>query len=327
MRKVIPLLVLLALMASVAMAGEVNLSKMISDTYPLAGKCPPINDEVAYTLASQTDASVYFAHCGGFVSGFMVAGDTVYATPNGPPCDGGQWYQMTRAVRCGNPAEGRFFVPMPETPAPEVIVVTEVQTVTEYIPQIVEKEVVRTERCVNVNLNLPAFPQRQFIAPAGVSTVWTPALSVPIGSQTTTHEVKAWGTLAWRPDERQQKVCPPKPPPPGPPPPGPPPPPPPPPPPDDGTCGPLPPGETIPTPTPPEAAVPGTPGDGAQGSELGDNNGYPTLPPPPGGYGGEWGSGEASPPGVGPGLPGPRVPPPDVSNTPGGGLVTPASAR
>lgn len=152
-----------------------------------------------------------------------------------------------------------------QVPGPERVIQTTVtRTVT--VPQIVTIP------------QLVVLPQRQFIQPAGVSAIWTPALPVPVGSTSVgPWQDKAWLTLFQMPDQQPR----PKPP-------------------NDGTCGPPPPGG-VPSPPPGDAAMPGVPGSGAQGPGLGDGNGYTPLPAPPPGYG----SGDAALPGAGPLPPGP----------------------
>lgn len=80
----------------------INLSKMISDTYPITKKCPPINGEKSIQLLKDTPAKVYFK-TKGWQTGYLREGETVYYNPN-TLC-------MTRMVRCGNPAQGKVELP------------------------------------------------------------------------------------------------------------------------------------------------------------------------------------------------------------------------
>lgn len=101
-----------------AYADGVNLSELISKTYPITKKCAPINGEKAIQLTENTPAKVYFK-TKDWVSGYLVAGETVYYNPSN--------LCMTRMVRCGNPAIGMIKLPPPKVvqvpvPGPERIV-------------------------------------------------------------------------------------------------------------------------------------------------------------------------------------------------------------
>lgn len=98
----------------------INLSELISNTYPITRKCPPINGEKAVQLMQDTPAKVYFK-TKGWKEGYLVKGDTVYYDPD--------TLSMTRMVRCGNPARGKV-----KLPPPKVVHKTRIEKEVEYIP-------------------------------------------------------------------------------------------------------------------------------------------------------------------------------------------------
>lgn len=175
MKKVIVVLVALVVAGAVWSAEQTNLSAMISDTYPLAGKCAPINGEVAYRLGSNTPAEVFFGSRGGYVAGYLVAGETVYAVADGPATEGGQWMRATRAVRCGNPTRCRFFV---GRPAPQIIE----KRVEVSVDRVVEKRVeVPVDRVVEKIVEVPAPSEGTCIAPTTPAPAPAPQLfAVPV---------------------------------------------------------------------------------------------------------------------------------------------------
>ena len=90
------------------------------------------------------------------------------------------------------------------------------QTVQVFVPGPVTYVDRPVDRVVTVTqpVAVPTFvPARQFICPATVTALWTPAMPVAVGSSTQTESVKVWGTVGFIPKQRREvKQCPPKPP-------------------------------------------------------------------------------------------------------------------
>lgn len=291
--------------ATAAFATPTDLSARITGSRPWTGGCATLGQgNMDYLPHDVLNCQVQFS-CG-WVSGFLRKNELVEFEVESTTPEG-QWRRITRTMRCGNPARGRYFVP---TPKP--VVVTRVVERPVLVPvdpvvqtQVVERqvpvEVVRTEtKYIDRTVCMPA---RQYIPPPGITPLMTPALAVNPGSTS----VGPWQTLvtgavALVPDP--PKVC------------------------RDGEeprppdCGP---GEPPVQPTPGDA---GGPGNGGIDNGLGDPGGYTPPPAVPPGYGD---GGNAAPPSAGPPTPpvggtGPAIPDPGTSPvTPAwGGNAAPA---
>jgi len=294
------ILVVLALFASATavFAAPTDLSAKISGSRPWTGGCATLGQgSMDYLPQDVLDCQVQFS-CG-WVSGFLRKNELVEYVVESRSADG-EWRRIVRTMRCGNPARGRYWHPYPkpvvqtkvvDRPVPYAVPVDPVictQVVEREVRVEVPVEVVKTE---TVYVDRPVcVPARQYVPPPGITPLWTPALTVNMGSTT----VGPWHTLvsgavALVPDP--PKVC------------------------RDGEeprppdCGP---GEPPVQPTPGDG---GGPGNGAVDPGLGQPGGYTPPPAVPWGYGD---GGNAAPPNVGPPTPpvggtGPAIPDPGTS--------------
>ncbi|MBU2595546.1 hypothetical protein KJ713_01780, partial [Patescibacteria group bacterium] len=110
--------------ASAATVGDINsgnndLSWMVSVSRPWDGTNADLNGQLTDTLPCDLKATVTFKHgtfAGGTYRGWLHKGDFVfYVVDEIVPCHG-EWREIIRAGRCGNPATGRYFVPKPQLP-------------------------------------------------------------------------------------------------------------------------------------------------------------------------------------------------------------------
>ncbi|MFA7244413.1 MAG: hypothetical protein WC080_03950 [Patescibacteria group bacterium] len=171
------LTLLLMVMVGAAFASGINLSEKITNTYPIGRHCPAINGQEAYRLNQYVDAEVWFESEGRFVPGYLIPTETVYAVPAEMGCkDGvqGRWYTITRMVRCGNLARGRFFIPC--TPVPPACKLACPERVEVKVPYPVVVEIPKPYPVPYVVYA----PAREWVAPAGISPS-QPLPDCPVG--------------------------------------------------------------------------------------------------------------------------------------------------
>lgn len=100
-------------------SGNNDLSWMVSVSRPWDGTNADLNGQLTDTLPADVRATVTFKRgtfAGGTYRGWLHRGDFVfYRVAEKVECHG-EWRELIRAGRCGNPATGRYFVPKPQLP-------------------------------------------------------------------------------------------------------------------------------------------------------------------------------------------------------------------
>ena len=169
--------VVLFLVASIASAqgGGVNLSQRITETYPwpaYGGHCAPlVQGELKDILPWNIAASVSFS--GRWEVGYLLAGEPVaYAVAE--TCNEGEWRELLRVLRCGNPATGRYFhkYPPERTVTVQVPPVETCTTVTNTRTVIVPELVVcRQTQIIKTPVRVPVYlcPPAHYVPGAAVA--------------------------------------------------------------------------------------------------------------------------------------------------------------
>ncbi len=181
---VVVLVVLLASMVAQADHPGVNLSARITGSNPWTGGCAPLNGtELKDTLpADLANCQVRFS--GGWLTGYLLRGEPVGYVVEGTTVDG-EWRQIVRTIRCGNPARGRYFVPVSnpvKVPTPVFVGQTKVIERTTTIPVPIRvPDIVEVTRTVSVS-EVVCLQAPPVYGPPVINAMQAPRLSViPVG--------------------------------------------------------------------------------------------------------------------------------------------------